>query len=74
MFRNTKKDDGRMVKLMMDPNHSQLSIDNPIFSPLFGSFEGFPPMYINVGTAEVLEDDATRVLKESTRSRCNCYI
>ncbi|CAF1233182.1 unnamed protein product [Didymodactylos carnosus] len=65
VFRDMKEDDGGTVKLMLGPNTSQLSADNPIFSPLFGSFEGFPPMYINVGTAEILEDDSKRVLKKA---------
>jgi acetyl esterase/lipase len=54
-----------MVAQLLGPNHHQLSADSPIFSPLFGSFEGFPPMYISVGTAEVLEDDSRRVLKKA---------
>ncbi|CAF1246675.1 unnamed protein product [Rotaria sordida] len=53
---------------MLGPNPSQLSPDNPIFSPLFGSFEGFPPMYINVGTAEILEDDSRRIFKKAQES------
>ncbi|CAF3325789.1 unnamed protein product [Rotaria sp. Silwood2] len=69
IFRNTKEDDDEIVKLMLGPNHSQLSADNPIFSPLFGSFEGFPPMYINVGTAEILEDDSRRVLNKAQEAR-----
>jgi len=50
-----------MVAQILGPNHTELSANSSIFSPLFGSFEKFPPMYINVGTAEVLEDDAKRV-------------
>jgi acetyl esterase/lipase len=65
MFRDMKDDGGSTVKLMLGANPSQLSADNPIVSPLFGSFEGFPPMYINVGTAEILEDDSRQVLKKA---------
>jgi len=65
MFRSTKEDDGGTVKLMLGANPSELSADNPIFSPLFGSFEGFPPMYVTVGTAEILEDDARRVVNKA---------
>jgi monoterpene epsilon-lactone hydrolase len=70
MFRNMKEDDG-MIKLILGPDHSKLSADNPVFSPLFGSFEGFPPMYINVGTAEVLEDDSRRVAKKAQEANVN---
>jgi monoterpene epsilon-lactone hydrolase len=46
-------------------DNSKLSFDNPLISPLFGSFEGFPPMYVTVGTAEILEDDSTQVIKKA---------
>ncbi|CAF4110849.1 unnamed protein product, partial [Rotaria sordida] len=42
-----------MVKVLMDINHSDLSPDNSLFSPLFGKFEGFPPMYIDAQEAGV---------------------
>lgn len=35
--------------------------DLPGISPLFGDFEGLPPLHIEVGTAEVLLDDARRL-------------
>lgn len=44
--------------------HSRSSANSSIYSPLFGSFDGFPPMYINVGTAELLEDDSRRLVKK----------
>ncbi|UJR17249.1 hypothetical protein I4U23_004144 [Adineta vaga] len=54
-----------MIRQVLGPNHSQLSPKSPIFSPLFGSFKGFPPMYINVGTAELLEDEGRLVVKKA---------
>lgn len=36
---------------------------DPYVSPVFGTFEGLPPMMIQVGTEEVLYDDSTRVVK-----------
>jgi acetyl esterase/lipase len=69
VFRNMKEDGGSSVKLMLGP--SQLSPDNPIFSPLFGSFEGFPPMYVIVGTAEILEDDSRQVVKKAKEAGVN---
>lgn len=50
-----------LLQQLLGPKHTELSPDSPIYSPLFGSFAGFPPMYISVGTAEILEDDAKRV-------------
>ncbi|UJR20367.1 hypothetical protein I4U23_023499 [Adineta vaga] len=57
-------DNDYMIKLILGPNHSQLLPNNSIYSPLFGSFQGFPPMYITVGTGEVYEDDSRRVVKK----------
>jgi epsilon-lactone hydrolase len=49
------------------PNHAKISRDNPLYSPLFGSFKGFPPMYVTVGTAELLEDDSRQVADKAKR-------
>lgn len=37
------------------------AIDSPAISPLFGDLAGLPPLHIEVGTSEVLLDDARRV-------------
>jgi acetyl esterase/lipase len=50
---------------LLGPNHSQLTLNHSLLSPLFGSFEGFPPMYVTVGTAEILEDDSKGVVKKA---------
>jgi monoterpene epsilon-lactone hydrolase len=54
-----------MAKQVLGSDPSQLPAGNPIFSPLFGSFKDFPPTYINVGTAELVEDDSRRVVKKA---------
>ncbi|MDT0634610.1 alpha/beta hydrolase [Spectribacter hydrogenoxidans] len=38
---------------------------NPEVSPLFGDFAGLPPMLIQVGSSEVLLDDATRAAAQA---------
>ena len=58
-------DNSWMVEQLLGPKHAELSPNSSVYSPLFGSFKGFPPMYINVGTAEVLEDDARGVWKKA---------
>ncbi len=60
-----------LMAQLLGSNHSQLSVDDPRFSPLFGSFERFPPMYINVGTAEIMEDDSRRVFKKAQEAGVN---
>lgn len=36
-------------------------LKNPMISPLYGNFEGFPPTYIQVGENEILLSDARRL-------------
>lgn len=38
---------------------------NPFISPLFGDFEGFPPMLIQVGTSEMLLSDSELVAQKA---------
>jgi len=38
---------------------------DPYISPLFGDYRGLPPIYIQVGTAEVLFDDSVRVYEKA---------
>jgi epsilon-lactone hydrolase len=41
--------------------------DNPLISPIYADFHGFPPLLIQVGSDEVLLDDA-RMLAEKAKS------
>lgn len=40
-------------------------LTNPYISPLFGSYEGFPPMLIQVGSYEMLLSDSTSLAKKA---------
>lgn len=37
--------------------------ENPYVSPIFGNYKGFPPIYIQVGSNEVLLNDSTDLKK-----------
>ena len=39
---------------------------NPLLSPLFGNYEGIPPLYICVGTHEIHLDDCVNVARVAT--------
>ena len=39
-------------------------LNNPLISPLFGDFTGFPPTYIQVGNNEILLSDSTMLHKK----------
>ena len=53
------------VPLYMGPDHSKLAYNDSQFSSLFGSFEGFPPLYVTISTADIIEDDARAVAKKA---------
>lgn len=38
---------------------------NPLASPIYANLEGLPPVYIQVGTAEILLDDARRLAERA---------
>lgn len=42
--------------------------ENPYISPLFGSFEKFPPMLVQVGTYEMLLSDSVSVVKKARQA------
>lgn len=43
-------------------------LENPLISPLFGEFDGFPPTYIQVGNAEILLSDSQRLYKKMKKA------
>ncbi|MCM1537561.1 MAG: alpha/beta hydrolase [bacterium] len=43
-------------------------LKNPLISPLFGDFAGFPPTYIQVGDNEILLNDATQLHKNMIKA------
>lgn len=45
--------------------HGSTPASDPLVSPLYGDFHGLPPMLIQVGDAEVLLDDSTRVAERA---------
>lgn len=53
------------------------ALSNPLISPLFGNFKGFPPTHIQVGDNEILLSDATllhkKLLKENVSAHLDVY-
>ncbi len=50
------------------------SLTDKFVSPYFGDFLGFPPMLIQVGTREVLEDDSLMLYKKALASQVDARI
>lgn len=44
-----------------------MDLTDPLISPLFGDFTGFPPTYIQVGENEILLNDATMLHKKMAK-------
>lgn len=63
MFFKTQYNHCTIMDSILDSNASHLSTSNSIFSTLFDAFELFPSMYIDVGKAEILQNDSRQTLK-----------
>lgn len=49
-------------------------LEDPLISPLFGDFTGFPPTYIQVGDNEILLSDATRLHRKMIQANVSAKI
>lgn len=56
-----------VIERVLGPNHTQIVRNDPVYSPFFGSFKGFPPLLVTVGTAEVLEDEGREVAEKAKK-------
>ena len=62
------------LKSMIENYASGQALDDPLISPLFGDFEGFPPTYIQVGDNEVLLADATMLHKKMIQANVSAKL
>lgn len=53
--------DREYIDRMIEAYAGGQDLKNPLVSPLFGDFTGFPPIYIQVGENEILLSDSTRL-------------
>lgn len=68
---------------MIDAEKMHLAIDwygpnqdkrNPLISPVFADLTGFPPMFVQVGSEEVLFDDSTRLVDNAKRDKVDAEL
>ena len=57
-----------LQKLYLPPGHD---IRDPYLSPLFGDLSKFPPLLLQVGDAEVLLDESTRMAEKAKLQGCD---
>lgn len=55
--------DKEYLDRMIEAYAGEQDVKNPLISPLFGDFTGFPPTYIQVGENEILLSDSLRLHK-----------
>ena len=56
--------DAEYLRKMTENYAAGRELTDPLISPLFGDFEGFPPTYIQVGDNEMLLSDSTMLHKK----------
>lgn len=59
------------IRAVYAPGHT---LESPLLSPLFGRFEGFPPVLIQVGTNEILYSDSVRLRDRLVQSGIPCRL
>jgi monoterpene epsilon-lactone hydrolase len=57
-----------LIPIYLGPNANPT---DPYASPLFGDYTGMPPLLLQVGDAEVLLDDSTRLAKHASEQGCD---
>ena len=60
--------DAVYLKEMTDNYAAGEDLKNPLISPLFGEYDGFPPIYIQAGDNEILLNDATMLHKKMVKA------
>lgn len=53
------------------PYYEGSDYNSPLVSPIYGDYKDFPPLYIHVGTEEVLYDDAVEIYKKCMSAGVN---
>lgn len=66
--------DADYLERMISNYVKEQELEDPLISPLFGDFTGFPPTYIQVGDNEILLSDATRLHKKMIQANVSAKI
>lgn len=62
------------IDRMIQAYAADMDLKDPFISPLFGSFEGFPPTYIQVGENEILLSDSIRLHQAMVDANVSAHI
>lgn len=59
------------IENYLGKDYDEELLKDPLVSPLFGEFEGFPPTYIQVGDQEILQSDSVLLYKKMNQAGVN---
>ncbi len=59
------------IAYVPDGNTDETVFENPYLSPIFGNYKDFPPVYIQVGSNEILLSDSTDLKKHMSSQKVN---
>lgn len=62
------------LQQMIENYAKDCDLTEPMISPLYGEFEGFPPTYIQVGNNEILLDDSMQLYKKMLKANVSVKI
>jgi acetyl esterase/lipase len=69
--------DNEYIKRAVNSYLGDTNANDPFVSPIFGDLRGFPPVYIQVGTNEILYDDSyslyTKLLKDNVYAKLDTF-
>ena len=66
--------DPARIPLAVDFYRGDAPADDPLISPLFADFADFPPMFVQVGSEEVLYDDSARLVERARQAGCSARL
>jgi acetyl esterase/lipase len=70
LFRQVREEEDPQVAWYAGDN----DVKNPLISPLYAEFTGFPPFIVHVGGDELLLDDSTRLAERASAAGCDATI
>lgn len=60
-----------MTENYLGKDYDRALLHDPMISPIFGDFGGFPPTYIQVGNQEILQSDSVLLYKKMNQAGVN---
>lgn len=63
-----------MIEYFLAGNREEKLLKDPMVSPLYGDFHGFPPVYLQLGDQELLKSDSELLYKKMKKQGVNVHM